>query len=145
MTVVKFRPLLQSGTRIACSDETIIHDAGTAANLPRALEHVWEPLEAPGDGGGCLVVMAYDRVCQANDRWGEHVPGDAEDGLSVTELERAYDIFYVTRATSVAGLRLQFESLVAVADMEGDEIVHPRVLRLLENMRAGFNGIIKKG
>jgi hypothetical protein len=42
------------------------------------------------------------------------------------------------------GLRLQFESLMAITDVESDDEIHPRVLVLPENMRHAFQELSAK-
>ena len=86
----------------------------------------------------CAAIDGYDLVCRANDSWAERIPGETGDGASTSELERAYDAFYAAAASSVEGLRLQFETLVAIADLEGDSEIHPGGLVLLENIRRAF-------
>jgi hypothetical protein len=142
MTVVDFKPRWKAPVHVANVDEPTVSGMATALNsahaFPRAQECGELAESIAEEAGDCAATRAYDRVCQANDRWSECIPGDDRDGASITELERAYDAFYQTRASSLEGLRLQFESLVAVTDIEGDETPHPRVLTLLESLRVGF-------
>lgn len=142
MGVIDFRQGLQVSAPAANRDEPIIPDTSAAVISRRTVEylpnHGTPTKSAPDASGDCPVVRAYDRVCQANDIWSGHIPGENGDRVSASALERAYHVFYATRAGSLEGLRLQFESLVAIADIEGDERLHPRVLTLLESMRAAF-------
>ena len=86
----------------------------------------------------CPAVAAYEKVCAATDIWAEHIPDAEGDRESAAKIEQAYDIFYRTTPTSLEGLRLQFESLVAVADIEGDNNLQPRILDLVRAIRKGF-------
>ena len=144
MTVVFLNHYRSLGRHVAARDEAWNGVEAVLAHGFQALEMIDVSERETRKSSGCAAVEAYDRVCLANDTWGAHIPGDSGDHASVSELERAYDCFYGAQATSMEGLRLQFESLVAITDVESDDEIHPRVLVLLENMRHAFQELSAK-
>lgn len=89
----------------------------------------------------CPAVMAYERVCAATDNWSERIPGEDGDREAMAEIEQAYEAFFQVTPRSLEGLRLQFESLVAVTDLEGELNPHPGILVLVQAMREGFEAM----
>ena len=93
----------------------------------------------------CSALASYEKVCALTDEWAGSVPGVDADREIGAEIDHAYDVFHRATATSLEGLRLQFENLIAATDVEGDLNPHPRVLELVRSMRAGFETLEAKG
>ena len=74
-----------------------------------------------------------NRVCRANDIWSTHVPGEFGDARAVAELDETYEAFFNSEAQTIEGLRLQFETLLAAADVEEDSGHDPRISTLIAN------------
>lgn len=136
---------LKTFSRGAASRASVIERAGrmdaTALDTSRR-EGRSEPGGDTGDEAGgieeCPALSAFSRVCRANDIWSTHIPGEFGDARAVAELDEAYEAFFNSEAQTIEGLRLQFETLLAAADVEEDGGLDARVNTLIANMRSAF-------